>query len=231
MEQEPTAESALSRAGDELSSARQTAHEYVRAVLRRAILNGELAAGVRLVQAEIAATLDVSTTPVREALRDLATEGLVHFDPHRGAIVAELSTDDVHDIYDIRMVLEPLAMRQAVPHLSDALVERLRELHAAMLEEPHSADWVDRNRVFHMVVYETAASPRLAAIIRNLQDASVMYIGSSLKDKPALRDEANHDHGDILEALERRDADAAVEALTHHLRTSIDAFDETHRDE
>lgn len=226
---EPT--SGLNLGGEELSSTRQTAHEFVRSVLRRAILNGELVGGTRLVQAEIAATLDVSTTPVREALRDLATEGLVRFDPHRGAIVAELSTDDVHDIYEIRMVLEPLAMRQAVPHLSDALLERLRDLHKSMLDEPHSADWVDRNRVFHMAVYETAVSARLAAIIRNLQDASVMYIGASLKDKPSLREEANHDHAEILEALERRDTEAAVAALTEHLRTSIDAFDETHGDD
>ncbi len=227
---EPNTAVGLALSGQEFPNARQTAHEYVRSVLRRAILNGEITGGTRLVQAELAAMLDVSTTPVREALRDLATEGLVRFDPHRGAIVTELSSDDVHDIYQIRMVLEPLAMRQAVPKLSNSLLERLRELHQSMLDEPHSADWVDRNRVFHMAVYETAASPRLAGIIRNLQDASVMYIGASLKDKPSLRDEANHDHASILEALERRDAEGAVAALVEHLRTSIDAFDETHGD-
>lgn len=207
------------------STSRQTAYEYVLGVLRRAILNGELKTGSRLVQAELAAMLDVSTTPVREALRDLATEGLVQFDPHRGAIVSELSTDDVHDIYEIRSVLEPLAMRQAVPNISDALIARLRKLHEAMLADPHSVDWVDRNRVFHMAVYETSASPRLAGIIRNLQDASVMYIGASLQRKPELREEANHDHSEILDALERRDADAAVKALEDHLRTSLDAYD------
>jgi DNA-binding GntR family transcriptional regulator len=207
------------------TATRQTAHEYVRSVLRRAILNGELSGGSRLVQAELAAMLDVSTTPVREALRDLATEGLVRFDPHRGAIVSELSSEDVTDIYEIRRVLEPLAMRQAVPRLSDALLARLRHLHQGMLDEPHSVDWVDRNRVFHMAVYETAASPRLAAIIRNLQDASVMYIGASLKHRPSLREDANKGHGEILEALERRDTEAAVKALTEHLRMSIDTLD------
>ena len=94
-----------------------------------------------------------------------------------------------------------------------------------MVDEPYSADWVDRNRVFHMAIYETAASPRLAAIIRNLQDASVMYIGSSLKQKPELREEANHGHGDILDALESRDIEAAVKALDEHLLTSIAAYD------
>jgi DNA-binding GntR family transcriptional regulator len=206
------------------TASRQTAHEYVLGVLRRAILNGELRSGSRLVQAELAAMLDVSTTPVREALRDLATEGLVQFDPHRGAIVSELSADDVHDIYEIRRVLEPLAMRQAVPNVSDALIARLRKLHEGMLADPHSVDWVDRNRVFHMAVYETAASPRLATIIRNLQDASVMYIGASLQQNPGLREEANHDHAEILDALERRDTEAAVKALEDHLLTSINAF-------
>jgi DNA-binding GntR family transcriptional regulator len=139
--------------------------------------------------------------------------------------VTELSTEDVHDIYEIRRVLEPLAMRQAVPVVSDALIARLRRLHQGMVDEPFSADWVDRNRVFHMAVYETAASPRLAAIIRNLQDASVMYIGSALKDRPELREEANHGHADILDALESRDVEAAVKALDEHLLTSINAYD------
>ena len=212
-------------AGEGFPASRQTAYEFVLGVLRRAILNGELKSGSRLVQADLAAMLDVSTTPVREALRDLATEGLVQFDAHRGAIVSELSSDEVHQIYEIRMVLEPLAMRQAVPNITDALLDRLRKLHESMVAEPHAVDWVDRNRVFHMAVYEASSSPRLASIIRNLQDASVMYIGASLQQRPELRDEANRDHAAILEALENRDAEAAVAALGGHLRTSIDAYE------
>lgn len=211
--------------GAGLNSTRQTAHEYVREVLRRAILNGELAGGSRLVQAEIAATLEVSTTPVREALRDLASEGLIQFDPHRGAVVAELSADELHEIYGIRLILEPLAMRQAVPKLTDALIERLRGLHERMLAEPHSAQWVDFNREFHMAVYEAAASPRLVAIVRSLQDAAVRYIGASLELTPGLRDEANHDHGVILDALERRDVEAAVAAVEQHLTMPLRALD------
>lgn len=215
-----------SLSADGMPTARQTAHEYVRSVLRRAILNGELSSGSRLVQAELAATLDVSTTPVREALRDLATEGLVQFDPHRGAIVTELSSDDLQDIYEIRLVLEPMAMRQAVSKITPQLLERLHKLHEDMLAEPHSADWVDRNRVFHMMVYEQAVSPRLASIIRNLQDASVMYIGAAVQRDPTHRETANRGHAEILAALDAGDEEAAVSALIPHITIALDSLED-----
>jgi len=206
-------------------AARQTAHEYVREVLRRAILNGELESGSRLVQAELAATLEVSTTPVREALRDLASEGLIRFDPHRGAVVAELNPDELREIYEIRQILEPHAMAQAVPVIGDKTIETLKKLHQRMLDDKHSASFVDYNRTFHMAIYEAAASPRLVTIIRSLEDAAVMYIGASLKTVPGLRDSANHDHGEILDAIERRDVEAAVAAIKRHLTLPLKALE------
>ena len=206
-------------------SARQTAHEYVRDVLRRAILNGELDSGSRLVQAELAATLDVSTTPVREALRDLASEGLIRFDPHRGAVVAEFNPDELRDIYEIRQILEPFAMRLAVPALGEKSIEVLRKLHERMLDETLSASFIDLNRTFHMAIYEAAASPRLINIIRSLEDAAVRYIGASLKTVPGLRDTANHDHSAILAAIEAKDVEAAVAAVHRHLTLPLKALE------
>lgn len=207
-----------------VGASRQTAHEYVREVLRRAILNGEIEPGSRLVQAEIAATLEVSTTPVREALRDLASEGLIRFDPHRGAVVAELSVEELEEIYAIRQILEPLAMSQAVPAIGESTIEQLRKLQGKMVEERHSASFVDLNRTFHMMIYEAAASPRLAAILRSLEDAAVMYIGAALETNPGLRDAAIRDHGEILDAVERRDVDAAVVAIKRHLGLPLEAL-------
>lgn len=205
---------------------RQTAHEYVRDVLRRAILNGDLPGGSRLVQAELAATLEVSTTPVREALRDLSVEGLVRFDPHRGAVVTEIDRDDLLDIYELRRLLEPHAMRQAVPQITDHLLAQLRKVHQRMIDDPHSASFVDLNRTFHMAIYEAGASPRLLSIIRSLEDAAVMYIGAAVKQVEGLREDANRDHGAILEALAARDVEAAVAAIDHHLTLPIKALRE-----
>lgn len=211
--------------GATFAGARQTAHEFVRNILRRAILSGELAGGTRLVQADLAAMLEVSTTPVREALRDLASEGLIRFDPHRGAVVHELSGDELREIYMIREVLEPFALRLAVENVTPELLERLGALHARMASEPHSAEWVDANRQFHLTIYEAAGFPRLSAIIRSLEDASVMYIGASLKEVENLRETAIQDHEQILTALENGDADAAVGAVITHLRLAIQAFE------
>jgi len=205
---------------------RQTAHEYVREVLRRAILNGELAGGARLVQAELAATLDVSTTPVREALRDLASEGLVRFDPHRGAVVTELDGEELGDIYEIRRILEPYAMREAAPHMTKHLIAQLRKVHQRMIDDPHSASFVDLNRTFHMAMYEAGTSSRMLAIIRSLEDAAVMYIGAALKQVPGLREQAIQDHEEILTALENGDVDAAVDATRRHLTLPIKAISE-----
>lgn len=212
--------------GNLTGNSRQTAHEYVREVLRRSILNGDLTGGARLVQAELAATLDVSTTPVREALRDLASEGLVRFDPHRGAVVTELDGDDLKDIYDIRRILEPEAMRQSAPHVTEALLTQLRKIHQRMIDDPHSASFVDLNRVFHLAIYEAGTSSRMLSIIRSLEDAAVMYIGAALKNVSGLREAAIHDHAEILAALEAGDTDAAVAAITDHLRLPIKAIEQ-----
>ncbi|HJR93597.1 MAG TPA: GntR family transcriptional regulator [Acidimicrobiia bacterium] len=225
MTDEPDIQALAALTNVSFSGTRQTAHEFVRRVLRRAILSGELKGGTRLVQADLAALLEVSTTPVREALRDLSSEGLLHFDPHRGAVVQELSGEELAEIYMIRQILEPVALRLAVPKLTDDHLARLRTMHERMASEPESADWVEFNRDFHMAVYDAADSPRLSAIIRSLEDASVMYIGASLHDVPGLRATAVHDHEAILVALEKRDADAAVEATVTHLRLALKAFE------
>lgn len=208
------------------ANTRQTAHEYVREVLRRSILNGDLIGGSRLVQAELAATLDVSTTPVREALRDLASEGLVRFDPHRGAVVTELDGDDLNDIYEIRRIIEPEAMRQSAPHVNEKLLVQLRKLHQRMIDDPHSASFVDLNRIFHLAIYEAGTSSRMLSIIRSLEDAAVMYIGAALKNVSGLREAAIHDHSQILAALEAGDTEAAVAAISHHLKLPIKAIEQ-----
>lgn len=207
------------------SVGRQTAHEFVRETLRRAILNGKLPAGTRLVQSELAEGLSVSTTPVREALFDLASGGLIQIDRHRGGVVRELNRAELLEIYGIREVLEPYAIRMAVHHVTDAMIDRMRSLHRQMMDEPDSAAWVDLNREFHGTIYDATGAPRLAAILKGLLDAGVMYVGSSQRHRPTHQAEANQKHAEILDGLAARNADRTVAITLEHMKLTLSGMD------
>ena len=199
----------------------QTAHVYVRETIRMAILNGQLPGGTRLVQSDLAAQLEVSTTPVREALRDLASEGLIRIDPHHGGVVAELDEDDLREVYQIRQRIEPFALEVAMPFLTDEILDRAQELHDQMSAAPNSASWVQLNRDFHMTIYEASNQHRLVAMVRSLQDASVMAVSSRIQRLPDVRVVANREHGELIAALRTRDIVTAKSVIMHHVTLSI----------
>ena len=118
----------------------RTAHDFAKQTLRRAILRGELPGGTRLIQSDLATQLGVSTTPVREALRDLAGGGLITLDRNRGGVVRELNWHEVEEIDQIQERLRPLAMELAVRNISDA---ELRKADAL-------ADQMDQERIWRV---------------------------------------------------------------------------------
>ena len=199
----------------------QTAHVYVRETIRMAILNGQLPGGTRLVQSDLAAQLEVSTTPVREALRDLASEGLIRIDPHHGGVVAELDEDDLREVYQIRQRIEPFALEVAMPFLTEEILDRAQELHDEMSAAPHSAAWVQLNRNFHMTIYEASNQNRLVSMVRSLQDASVMAVSARIQRLPTVREVANREHGELIEALRARDIVTAKSVIMHHVTLYI----------
>lgn len=200
---------------------RGTAHVFVTETLRREILNGRLGGGTRLGQSDIAKHLGVSTTPVREALRNLASEGLVEIDPHRGAFVTELDDADVMEIYELRSELEPLALRLAMPQFTREVVDRLDRLHHEMNATPQLASWVALNRDFHTTMYQPAGRPRLSAMIASLQDGSIMAVGARLAHTSGVRDEANEEHARLVDAIRALDVELAVGQLRAHLDRHI----------
>ncbi|MGH3522672.1 MAG: GntR family transcriptional regulator, partial [Mycobacterium sp.] len=205
------------------------AHEYVRQAVRAAILDGTLAAGVRLVQSELADQLGVSTTPLREALRDLATEGLVVFDPHRGALVRALDLDEVREIYALRVLLEPEMVRRVIHQITEDHLEPAAELQRKMDEVTDVAAWVELNREFHEVLAEPGRDSRLANILNGLRDSAVAYVALSLKAKEKQAKETNAEHAELIEHYRNRDVDAAVALTIQHLESTLAAIEETHK--
>jgi DNA-binding GntR family transcriptional regulator len=203
------------------SSRRITAHEFVVGTLRRAILGGQLAGGTRLVQSDVARDLKVSTTPVREALRDLAAEGLVQMDAHRGAIVQQLDATDLEEIYGIRTVLEPYCARLGVARISEEQLAEVTALQAQMDAERDIGSWVELNRRFHRVLIEASRSTRLIGLLKNLQDAASIYVSASLQTTPEDQRTGNLEHHAILDAYRKRDPDAATRAILTHLNRTM----------
>jgi DNA-binding GntR family transcriptional regulator len=201
---------------------RRTAHQLVRDTLRRAILTGKVTAGTRLVQSDIAEQLQVSTTPVREALRDLATEGFIQLDAHRGAVVRRLGYEDVFEIYNIRKLLEPDAIRRAVEHITDEELEIADAVQARADDERDPARWVELNHEFHHVFITAARSPRLAGILTNLADSAAMYIATSLVHGEHRREDANAQHHALIDAVRDRDAERACDVMLLHIHQTVE---------
>src|SRR3990172_7576448 len=158
----------------------RTAQAAVAEMLRTEILSGQLQAGGRLLQADVAERFDTSTTPVREALRQLISEGLLDGDPHRGVTVHETSVGELQELYEIRMVLEPFGIAATVGNIPPAELERADHLVGLMESRGDPAEWTLLNAEFHATLAAAARRPRLTSILNNLRNLSAIYVAESI---------------------------------------------------
>ncbi|MFQ5691951.1 MAG: GntR family transcriptional regulator [Nitrospinota bacterium] len=195
--------------------------ENVVGAIRTAIFDGSLELGQRLVETELAEQLGVSRGPVREALRLLATEGLVVINVHRGTFVIKPTAEDVEEIYTLREALEDLAVGRVVDLASDeeieSLVESAEQLEKASQEKQVSR-LVDLNMEFHGLLFQYARHERLAQVWANLESqlrlCNLMEIGYTREDMTRAR----ADHVKIAEAIKARDAEGARQLIREHIR-------------
>ncbi|SNQ45415.1 Putative GntR family transcriptional regulator (modular protein) [Frankia canadensis] len=195
----------------------RTAHRDVADRLRHAIVSGTIAAGTHLVQAELANTLNVSVTPVREALRDLENEGLVDFDPFRGATVHAVSLDELEEIYELRRVLIPLAIRERIHTITDEELDEAERLTDQMTLDVDDAQWVEANRALHTLLDGASNLPHLRRFLRRLADISALYVELSVTTDPERRRRARNDHKALIAAYRTRNAEAVTAITTRHL--------------
>ncbi|GHJ34191.1 GntR family transcriptional regulator [Streptomyces hygroscopicus subsp. sporocinereus] len=202
-----------------LGNVRQrTAHETVVEALRHAILSGELPGGTRLVQSELAGRLGLSITPVREAIRQLATEGLIQLDSYRGAVVLTPAEEEMREVYDLLLTLTPMAARRAAERITEVELEQARSLAREMARTEDVAGWVLLHRRFHLVLYGAARSPRLLSIVTSLSDAAAPQIALSLREDASSRPWIDAGHAHLVDSFASRDPQRAVEAMLDHLQ-------------
>jgi DNA-binding GntR family transcriptional regulator len=198
----------------------QTAAEAVANRLRTEIQRGQLAPGTPLRQNDIAQRFGVSTTPVREAFALLQADGIVQIDRYRGAVVFRPTPEDLADAYEIRELLETLALGKAVHKLNGA---RLDELEAQLdeMEATNEVErWMELNDAFHIGLYAPSASSRLLAAIASERDACSQYIRMHISDE-SRRAVKEQQHREILAACRANDLECAQDALRVHLRHSM----------
>jgi DNA-binding GntR family transcriptional regulator len=200
------------------------ARRRVKLFLHRAIMSGAIPGGTRLVQSSIAQELAVGTQPVRDALRELASEGFVRMDTRGGAVVHELCQSDLEDIYQIRMLLEPLATARAASLAGKDSLRRAVELLAVMESETDADQWADYNSSFHRVIDEAGCNPRLLAILQNLRELSARYVTHSIRATPDRARQANAEHEEIMRAVISRDPEAAAAAMFRHLDSTMSSL-------
>ncbi|MFP3913610.1 MAG: GntR family transcriptional regulator [Actinomycetota bacterium] len=197
----------------------RTAAESALARLRERILTGELEPGTKLNQAFLARDLGMSRIPVRDAIRALAAEGLVTHDPHRTAIVTPLSADDLTELYELRIAIEPhasaLALGNVGPEELGAMTDDLR----TMGEAEDSNAWLESHDRFHAFLYRHSGRPRMISLLDRARAQTRRYTWIRL-DRNA--GEMAAEHGLILSAAERGDHRSLETLVRAHLTASFD---------
>lgn len=194
-------------------------HERACAALRDLIVEGELPPGSRISERELCARFGISRTPLREALKVLAREGLVELLPNRGARVARLDPKDVADMFDLMGVLEALAGRLAAQRITEAELDEIRALHYEMLAAHARRDlpgYFRRNQAIHEAILRAARNPILATTYHGLAGRirRARYLANMTLER---WDEAVREHEAMLEALAARDAERLSRILGEHL--------------
>jgi DNA-binding GntR family transcriptional regulator len=178
-------------------------------------------AGERLATARLAKELGLSMTPVREALIELANEGLVEISPHRGARVAELGLVDLSDVYLARAILEPAATRLATKRLDANIIADVRNIHQYFIAAVHQSDadgMLHLNEKFHFAIYDLASSPLLSRLIRIVWSASP---NDTFRLIPGRAEQSLKEHASILRALTSGSPERAEKAMQNHINESL----------
>lgn len=204
----------------------QSLHEQTYQALRTAILSGELAAGVRLVETQLAEKLQVSRTPVREAIRQLQREKLLMPDANGGLCVAMLSIADARHLYDCRIALEQLSVSQAC---QNATITQLEKLEVAVLQaekttgyEPHhltNFQLLHMDYQFHRLLADSSGNPWLVSSLDQLFDMMALLRIRTMRHNPRVL-EIRSEHRRIYQAVVNRNLELATQAVTEHLLAS-----------
>lgn len=189
--------------------------------LRQAILDGTHPAGAQLRQDALGEAYGVSRIPVREALFQLEAEGLVKIVPQKGAIVSELSLDEINDVFDLRVILEPRMLAQSAPDFTDddfATLDDIQRRFEKAIAAGNVSEWGQLNADFHMAMYVRARQPRTQTIVTALLQTSDRYTRMQLSTTTAMGI-AEKEHAELIALCRNQKIDDACRFLECHIES------------
>lgn len=196
--------------------------DMVTDAIRKAILGGVLAPGEQLVERVLADQLGVSKTPVREALRSLEASGLLESYPSRGVVVRQANAKLVEDLYEYRLLLEPAAVRMAVPHQDPGVLMKLQkklDLGQQLGEENNLSELSRLNRSFHEGLYEECHNELLKSALDGMGDQLAFVAAAGWRANSSW-DTERREHAEILQAVIDGDAVKAGELTYSHIESA-----------
>lgn len=200
----------------------RTMSQYVVDVLRNEILTNQIPAGTRLRQVEISKRLGVSATPVREALKLLTAEGLIHFDIHKGAFAKNLTCEELTEIYELRLLLEEKLIRKSFPTITEENINNAINIQKKIEDCNDMQEWTKLNGLFHSAFWTQQANTHLYKIVENLTMAACPYVALSFRYLPSHISVSNITHSAIIDAFKTRNLQIILEIHENHLKDTQD---------
>ncbi|WP_306118244.1 MULTISPECIES: GntR family transcriptional regulator [unclassified Roseitalea] len=210
------AESTVPEAGHDLS-ARAIAYRHLLSQIR----SGHLAGGTHIAAETVAQALGLSRMPVREALRQLASEGFVTLRSNRGAVVTPLGAAEISELYEMRAVLEGLAMRSVVERIDAHGMDESEIALKRLTRARHDTDWfVEAHDQFHDALLRYCHRPRLVSEIKRIRSTTEPYLRITLRMSPTAISNTVREHTDVLDSVRSGDADRAECTMRQHILDS-----------
>lgn len=201
-------------------------NEIVYEGLRRCIITGIIPVGARINEKQYAEMLNISRTPIREAIRRIQFEGLLEHIPRLGTVVTKVSTKDVHEIFEIRIALETLCFKSAMMNLTPEefkFLDKIIDDTYTAYNNQNYAEVVRLSTIYNETIHEAAKMPRLSSLLNNLKDYLSRFRDMSMKD--SIRGKiAIDEHAIILRALKNKDEELINMITVEHINGSKQAI-------
>ncbi|MFC5386655.1 GntR family transcriptional regulator [Aquamicrobium segne] len=204
---------------------RKTLHLEIVDRLRDMIVSGELGPGQKISEKELCARFDISRTPVREALKALAVEGMVELLPQRGARVMTITDEELDELFPIIACIEALAGELACEMMTPSQLEEIVAIHDSMVIAYNQAERFEYsrlNRAIHLSIFQSTNNASLLALYRNLE-LRIRNIRHTVRQKPEDWHQAIVDHKEMIEALTMRDKTRLASIMRRHVMNTADA--------